>query len=424
VYLSAAARAVSVGGDFVAATALLLAFQDRGFGGYAVGALLVAEAVPLVLFAPLGGRLADRYDSRTILVTVALAQTVLCGVLAWSTSPWLLISAIFLLTCGVAVSQPTWSALTPDMVGRDNLPRAAAIGQTGAAMGMLTGPALAGVLFGVFGGATVPLLVDAGSFLAIALAALLVRTRRNHPAPAEVAVPAGSAPPAEVAVPASSAAPAGFRLRQDPMLVTIVVSLTAVISVLSAVNVADVFFVRGQLGASAVVYGIIAASWAAGTMGGSWAVAGRSWSDARWTLTMLAILGVLSAVVFATSQVPVAWPLIPLSLLGGAFNGALNVTAGVVPSRRVPAAYRGRVFGRIGSLANAANVVGYVAGGLLVGPLSAQHVIALSSLGGMLVVTGLLPVMLRAVRAAGQPSGPAVSASTGDRVPEAGLASH
>jgi hypothetical protein len=56
--------------------------------------------------------------------------------------------------------------------------------------------------------------------------------------------------------------------------------------------------------------------------------------------------------------------------------------------------------------------------------MSAQHVIALSSLGGMLVVTGLLPVMLRAVRAAGQPSGPAVSASTGDRVPEAGLASH
>lgn len=397
VYLAAAARAVSMGGDFVAATALLLAFQDRGLGGFAVGALLIAEAVPLVLFAPLGGWLADRYDSRTILVTVGLAQAVLCAALAWFGNPWLLIGTIFLLTCGLAVSQPTWSALTPDMVGKENLPKAAAISQTASAVGMLTGPALAGILFGLFGGARVPLLVDAVSFLAVAVAAVLVRTRRN----------AGPARHATPVAPIASAAVETFRLRRDPLLVAVVISLTAVVSVLSAVNVADVFFVRGQLHASPLVYGVIAGSWAAGIMIGSWALAGRQWSDARWTRSMLAVLGMLCVIVFATSRMPSAWPLIPLSVLGGAFNGALNVTAGVVPSRRVPAAYRGRVFGRIGSLANTANVVGYAAGGLLVGPLAARHVIALCSAAGVLVVLALLPVVRHAIRLEAAATAPA-----------------
>jgi MFS family permease len=386
VYIAAGARAISVGGDFLAATALLLAFQDKGLGGFTVAALLIAEAVPLVLFAPLGGWLADRYDSRAILVTVGLLQAGLCAALAGMSNPWLLVAAIFLLTCGVAVTGPTWSALTPEMVGRDNMPRASAIGQTGNAVGMLTGPALAGLLFGIFGGARVPLLVDAATFLAITFGAMIVHTRRNLRA-------SGSS----TATPTAGSG-SGYRLRRDPMVLAIVVTLVSVIAVLSAVNVADVFFVRGHLHATATLYGIITASWAGGIMIGSWLVAGREWSDGRWAKTMLGILALLCLVLLGFSQAPVAWLLLPLSIIGGAFNGALNVTAGVVPARRVPNAVRGRVFGRIQSSANAANVIGYVAGGLLVGPIAAQHVIAYGSVAGALVVVAMLPLVTRAIR--------------------------
>jgi len=70
VSLTAGARAISLGGDFLAATALVLAFQQRGDSGYGVAALLLASTVPIVVLGRLGGRLADRFDSRRLLTAV------------------------------------------------------------------------------------------------------------------------------------------------------------------------------------------------------------------------------------------------------------------------------------------------------------------------------------------------------------------
>ena len=49
VYLATGARGVSACGDLMAATALVLALQERGDGGFAVAAVLVAAAAPPVL---------------------------------------------------------------------------------------------------------------------------------------------------------------------------------------------------------------------------------------------------------------------------------------------------------------------------------------------------------------------------------------
>ena len=48
VWVAAGARAVSLGGDFLAATALVLALQQRGDDGFGVAALLLASTVPMV----------------------------------------------------------------------------------------------------------------------------------------------------------------------------------------------------------------------------------------------------------------------------------------------------------------------------------------------------------------------------------------
>ena len=70
----ATARAVSYCGDFLAATALALNLQTHGDGGYGVAALLVAGALPVAVLAPLAGRLADRFDSRTLLCSPPLVR--------------------------------------------------------------------------------------------------------------------------------------------------------------------------------------------------------------------------------------------------------------------------------------------------------------------------------------------------------------
>ncbi|HEY0698157.1 MAG TPA: MFS transporter, partial [Micromonospora sp.] len=178
VHLAATAKGVSVCGDFLAATALALALQSAGAGGLAVSGLLIASTLPLVVLAPLTGRLVDRVDSRTLLVGSALAQAATCLALAYTSHPALLIALVALLACGLAVTQPTLSALLPAMVRREDLPRASAVNQSATTIGVLVGPALAGLLVGEFG-VRLPLLIDAGSYRARVLAGLLLRTRRG-----------------------------------------------------------------------------------------------------------------------------------------------------------------------------------------------------------------------------------------------------
>src|ERR1700733_12937622 len=193
VYLASGARAVSSCGDFLAATALVLELQQRGAGGFAVAAVLIAAAAPPVLLVRWTGRLADRADSRLLLVATGLAQAAVCVALAFASGPAEIIALVAVLAAGLAVTQPCLSALLPSMVPADDLPKAMALSQTAGSLGMMLAPALGGLLVGRFG-LRVPLLADAGSYLAIAAAGRLIRTRRGvtnrsvKPAPDRMAV--------------------------------------------------------------------------------------------------------------------------------------------------------------------------------------------------------------------------------------------
>ena len=110
-------------GDFLAATALVLELQQRGAGGFAVAAVLIAAAAPPVLLVRWTGRLADRADSRLLLVATGLAQAAACVALAFASGPVEIIALVAVLAAGLAVTQPCLSALLPSMVPADDLPR-------------------------------------------------------------------------------------------------------------------------------------------------------------------------------------------------------------------------------------------------------------------------------------------------------------
>src|SRR5947208_16926026 len=121
VYVTSAARAVSTCGDFLAATALVVTLQGRGASGLAVAGLFIAAAAPPTLLAPVAGRLADRVDSRRLLVTVSLAEAAICAVLAvvaTTATAVAILPLAALLGCGLAVAGPVFNALLPEMVGR------------------------------------------------------------------------------------------------------------------------------------------------------------------------------------------------------------------------------------------------------------------------------------------------------------------
>jgi MFS family permease len=123
---------------------------------FAVGALGIAELVPLLVFGLYGGALADHMDRRRLLVGTALAQVLLTGVLAWNAfldDPhiWLIYAVGALLAAAGALQRPSKEALEPRTVRHDQIAAASALSSFGMQIGLLAGPAVGGVLLATVG---------------------------------------------------------------------------------------------------------------------------------------------------------------------------------------------------------------------------------------------------------------------------------
>jgi MFS family permease len=382
VYLASGARAVSSCGDFLAATALVLGLQQRGAGGFAVAAVLIAAAAPPVLLVRWTGRLADRADSRLLLVATGLAQAAACVALAFASGPAEIITLVAVLAAGLAVTQPCLSALLPSMVPADDLPKAMALSQTAGSLGMMLAPALGGLLMGRFG-VRVPLLADAGSYLAIAVAGRLIRTRRGLT-------------PRVGRTQDGDAGRSGWGVRRDPLVRAAVGLVGAVVAAASLVNVAEVFFVRATLHSTAGVYGLMDSLWISASVAGGWWVARRRPSDPGLAVLLLGSLALTCLGVALMATVPAVGWLAPVSVLGGLGNGGVNVAAAVLLGRRVPPAMRGRAFAVFGAVANGANVAGLLLGGVLLAVVPVRAAIAAAGLGGLVATAAFAVPVLRA----------------------------
>jgi MFS family permease len=401
VYLLSVARGVSLLGDFLAATALVLALQERGAGGTVIAGVLIASVLPVVVFAPLAGRLVDRADSRLLLTTAGLAQAACCALLAFAAGPWLPIALVALLAAGVAVTAPTFGALLPDVAGPDGVGRAMAIGQTAASVGALTGPALAGVLVGAFG-LRVPLLIDAVTYLALAGAGLLLRTRRRRSAP-------------ERAV--TGAVAGRWRIRDDRMLLAMTATVGALVMTVNVDMVVAVFYIRTTLGGSPTEFGLVEAAWTGGMLLGGWLAAARGNTDATLGKLLVGLHLGTALVVLASGFATRVWPVYLLWLLGGALNGIENNLLGVIAARRVPAPVRGAYFARFGAVANGANLLGYAAGGVLVGRFEPRSIVIGCGIAGAVAVAAFGPPLWRAALSAGSASVSSLPGTSSPRSP-------
>lgn len=378
VSISAGSRAVSVCGDFLAATALALVLQQRGHAGLAVSGLLIAAALPVAVFGPLAGRIADRFDSRKLLILAGSGQALVAAVLAFTNQPVAMIGLVALLACGLAITQPTLAALTPAMVRAEDLPKASGIGQTATAIGALIAPALAGVLVGQFG-ARPALVFDAVSYLAIVAAGLLLRTRRHG---------------VRETVESRTTA---WRLRSDRTLTALFGTLFAAVLGVGAVNVFEIFFIRGSLGASTTVFGLVAASWTVGMLIGASTtgkLAARRFTPSAAVLAMAATcVAVLAAAVVGSA----GW-LFPIWIFGGFFNGVLNVMAAVIVANRVAPEYRGRAYSIMQAVAEGAGMLGFLVAGPLVDHLDARPLMAGAGAAGLLAALICLPIVRSATK--------------------------
>jgi MFS family permease len=148
-----------------------------------VGALGLAQLVPLLATSVVGGALVDSVDRRRLIVLAQLASLVTAAGLAVNAAldepiVWL-IFALSAINAGVsAVDSPARSAALPTLVGRQLVPASLAITQTVANVAKTLGPAVGGLLIAQTS-LTVTYSLEAVAFLMSAL--LMIRVGELKP---------------------------------------------------------------------------------------------------------------------------------------------------------------------------------------------------------------------------------------------------
>ncbi|MCP2299803.1 putative arabinose efflux permease, MFS family [Nocardia amikacinitolerans] len=130
-----------------------------------------AITLPVMLLSIPSGVLADLVDRRRLLLGAQSAMALLATLLAISTAtghttPAVLLTLLFLLGCGQALTAPAWQAIQPELVPREQIPSVAALGSMNINIGRAVGPAVAGVLVSL-SGPTLVFALNAASFAGI-----------------------------------------------------------------------------------------------------------------------------------------------------------------------------------------------------------------------------------------------------------------
>jgi MFS family permease len=155
----------------------------------ALGTVGLVRVLPIIFCSLVGGVVADALDRKRLMLATQTVMLVSAALLAWMTAAGLsTVWPIYLLTAiasaAVAFDNPARQAMLPTLVPAHAFQNAVSLGILVFNSAMIVGPALAGLLLKVRGPALIYAL-NAGSFVAVIIALLLMRTtgRANSESP-------------------------------------------------------------------------------------------------------------------------------------------------------------------------------------------------------------------------------------------------
>jgi MFS family permease len=140
----------------------------------ALGVTGLAHALPTITLTLIGGAIADRADRRRIMIaaqsgTAVMFLTIAVLVLTGLIALWHVMLLAFISGSIRAFDRPSRMALLPQMVPREDIPNAVAIGGTIWQLCRLLGPAAAGMLIYLFGVGPTFIACSLASFAAVGL---------------------------------------------------------------------------------------------------------------------------------------------------------------------------------------------------------------------------------------------------------------
>ena len=300
-----------------------------------LGALNGFRALPFLIFGPLAGVAADRFDRRGLLLLIqpALAiTTAVMGVLVLvgQAEIWHLFLFTFLTASMWSITQPVRQTLVPNLVPKRDLMNALALNSMGFNSMKVVGPALGGALIVIFGAA--------GNFfvqsVVYSVLMLSIFYMKAPPTPSQARKTSALANLKEGLV----------YVKGTPVVLTLIIlSLIPHMLSLPVTNALMPVFQKDVLGVGPEGLGLLLASPGVGAVLATFGLAGAANRIRRKGLLMLlglSLLG-LSIILFAQAR---SLPLAMIALcLMGACQMTYMTTANTVVQVMVPDQLRGRV---------------------------------------------------------------------------------
>ncbi|MGA2837128.1 MAG: MFS transporter [Acidimicrobiales bacterium] len=179
------AQLISVSGTWMQSVAQAWLVLHLTNSGVALGIVVGLQFLPMLLFGPFGGLVADRVSKRRLLYATQSSAGFLALVLGIlvvtdTVELWQIYVLASLLGVVNLFDNPARQTFMIEMVGRDDLPNAVSLNSVLMNASRVVGPAIGGVIITLFGLGTC-FFVNAGSYVAVLVALSRMRGRDLHP---------------------------------------------------------------------------------------------------------------------------------------------------------------------------------------------------------------------------------------------------
>jgi MFS transporter, DHA3 family, macrolide efflux protein len=355
----------------------------------------VVWQVDKILFGPLAGVLADRWDRKRLMVITNILQALVVGALAvvftihGSASPVVIFTTVFLLNTLYTFSGPASAAIWPEVVGRDLLTTASGLSSAASQVAYIVGSALGGIVVAVAGAAGA-LMGDAISFLYATLSITIARLPVRSISTTDSSSPKKRASLLREFI-------EGWRALRGQPVVWGLTWLLVLLNVVSFLGPLWVVLISQRLHGGAVAYGVIeAVGVVGGIIGGLLAgpverrIAAGYLVIVSWSLGGLFNLGIA----FSTSLLLTG----ALVFIGAIVGAPGSVALGALMTALIPDDYRGRVAGITRALIAAAIPLSALIAGWLTDRIGVVPLFAIA--GVWLLGTAVLAWSNRYIRTA------------------------
>lgn len=387
------AGVISDTGDWLLLVALPIVVYQLTGSALGTSVAFAAELAPGIVLAPLGGRLADTVDRRTLMIALSALQAVvlLPLLLVHGAQGLAIVYAVIVAQASLAaLFDPAKNALLPTLVDSGQLVSANSLIGLGSAVARLAGGPLGGLLLAA-GSLRTIVITDAVTF---ALAgALVARVGRTPPLASRRSAVSAAQSGAHRGAPETSGGGLRAVLRRRTVTAALLVALVAD-TAQGIFVVLFIVFVARRLHGGAAETGLLRGVQAVGAIAGGLLLAARGdhWRPIVLAAVAAIAFGVVDLTIWNGTVLTRSELVYVLLFVCAGAPGVIMETAGIsFLQRATDDGERGRVFAAVGLTENAGQALGIVAAGVLTAPLGLTAL--LDAQAGLYLLAGALVVL-------------------------------